>query len=300
MRKLAVGLAVTLVAAAVLVTVMLGGAELPAKARFDIDLAALRQAAGPIESGPSQAAAERVAQLNAPECAAVAGGGFKMVAFGMYSWLLTYADGTSLMIDPVHSRKTNEEQSKGEPYDDAAWERQERAIAKANVIVATHEHYDHLGGATDSAHFDTFGPKLKLTAAQRQRPRVAGVGRDLSGPATLESGPEGSTHPVAPGVVAVTTPSHTPGSQLLYVRLSSGRELLFVGDVVWQEASLERERPRARGVSLVMGEDVEALTHQIRAIIDLKRREPSLDIVVAHDQPAMERRFLSGAVTRGF
>jgi hypothetical protein len=48
-----------------------------------------------------------------------------------------------------------------------------------------------------------------------------------------------------------------------------------------------------------MGEDTEAITHQLRAILDFKQQHPLVDVVVAHDVPAMERRFERDTVTRG-
>ena len=100
-------------------------------------------------------------------------------------------------------------------------------------------------------------------------------------------------------MVAVTAAGHTPGSQMLYVRLKGGAELLLIGDIAWQEASLEQLRTRPRLASLIMGEDAEAIVHQLRAITELRKANPALDVVVAHDLAAMERRFQSGAVQKG-
>ena len=304
MKKLKVALGVLLGLAVALALVaklfLLTARGLPEKARFTLDLAALREAAGPIETCPDSAHAQQVARMEQREGLAVAGAPLSRVTFGFYSWQLRYAGGTTVVLDPVHSRKTQEKQSKGQPYDDDAWARQEKAVAAASVIAVTHEHYDHLGGAADSAHFASFGPKLKLTAAQRRPPRFGSVDRDLSGEPTLESGPEGSLHQVAPCVVAVSAAGHTPGSQMLYVRMKGGAELLLVGDIVWQESAFERLSTRPRLISSIMGEDAEAITHQIRAIVDFKKANPSIDVVVAHDIPAMERRFNGGAVGRGF
>jgi hypothetical protein len=86
---------------------------------------------------------------------------------------------------------------------------------------------------------------------------------------------------------------------MLYVRLKGGLEFLLVGDIAWQEATLEQRAPRARLVSWIMGEDTEAITHQLRAILDFKQQHPLVDVVVAHDVPAMERRFERDTVTRG-
>lgn len=298
MKKLRVVLVVLLGLGLVVKFGLLTARSLPEKARFSLDLAALRQAAGPQEAGPVSAHAEKVADQKFPGPLVVSGSAFEKLTFGFFGWQLAYADGSSAVLDPVNARPDSPPSDF--TYDDAAWAHQEAAIAHASVIAVTHEHYDHLGGATQSAHFDTFGAKLKLTEAQRRKLPVSGVARDLSGPATLESGPEGSLHPVAPGVVAVTAAGHTPGSQMLYVRLASGAELLLIGDIAWQEQTLEKERTRARLVSLIMREDDEAIVHQLRAIKDFHQANPGVDVVVAHDIPAMERRFQSGAVGKGF
>src|SRR4051812_13525916 len=218
MKILKIALAVLVVLGLFVKFVALGGRSVPDQARFALDLNALREAAGPIEACPSSARAERVATASMPGPIVIAGSSFSKLTFGFYSWQLRYDDGTTVLLDPVHSHKMQDMESKGQPYDDAAWDRQEKAIAAASVIAVTHEHFDHLGGAVDSAHFASFGPKLKLTAAQRRPLSWGGVKRDLSGEPTLESGPEGSLHKVAPGVVAVTAPGHTPGSQMFYVR----------------------------------------------------------------------------------
>jgi hypothetical protein len=87
---------------------------------------------------------------------------------------------------------------------------------------------------------------------------------------------------------------------MFYVRLKGGAELLFLGDVAWQEANLERGVTRARLVSWVMGEDDEAIVHQLRAVLDFKKANPQIDLIVAHDIPAMDKRFASGAVVKGY
>jgi glyoxylase-like metal-dependent hydrolase (beta-lactamase superfamily II)/biopolymer transport protein ExbD len=302
MRALKIGLAVVLALAIAggvfFKLVALGAGPMPEKARLALDLGALRTAAGALEACPESARADQVTRISMPGAVAIAGESFDPIEMGAYVWQLRYPDGTSVVLDPAHSKATHEREARGQPYDEAAWKRQEQALLEASVIAVTHEHFDHLGGVADSAHFETLGPKLKLNAAQRRPLKLGGVKRDLSGPATLESGPEGSLHPLAPCVVAVSAPGHTPGSQMFYVRLQGGAELLLIGDIAWQERNLERKVNRARLVGW-LGEDSEAIGHQIRAIADFKQANPDVDVVVAHDIPAMERRFERGVVKRG-
>src|SRR4051812_38419809 len=78
-KKLTIALAVLLGLALVVKFVLLAAREVPDKARFAIDLSALRDAAGQIEACPESARAERVASTEAPAFAAVAGGPFSNV-----------------------------------------------------------------------------------------------------------------------------------------------------------------------------------------------------------------------------
>jgi glyoxylase-like metal-dependent hydrolase (beta-lactamase superfamily II) len=300
MSKRRVALAVVAGLAAFVWYALFTGVGVPDKARFAIDLQALRAAAGPEAALPVEARAERVAGFGAPKQAAMAGAGFSKVEFGFYVWQLVYPDGSTAVLDAVHSHamhKANHYDDAG--YDDAAWEHQEKAVATARIMAITHEHHDHLGGFSESSHYAEFGPRLKLTEAQRRLPPMGGIGRELGGAPNLESGPEGSLHVIGPGLVAISAPGHTPGSQMIYVRLKGGRELLLIGDVAWQNFVLERAGNRPHLVDWLAREDGVAIGHQIRAILDLAKANPGLDVVVAHDIPAMEARFASGAVGRG-
>jgi glyoxylase-like metal-dependent hydrolase (beta-lactamase superfamily II) len=300
-RRIAVRAVLVLIASLALFAwyALFTGAGVPDKARFAIDLQALRAAAGPEAALPVEARSERIAQTQLPAIGMMVGGGFGKRNIGFYVWQFVYADGSTAMIDAVHSpamHKANRYDEAG--YDLAAWEHQEKAVATARIMAVTHEHHDHIGGFTESSHFAEFGPRLKLTEIQRRQPAMGGIGRTLGGAPTLESGPEGSMHVIGPGLVAISAPGHTPGAQMIYVRMKGGRELLLIGDVVWQNFVLERVGNRPRAITWLMGEDGVAVGHQIRAVLDLEKQSPSVDVVVAHDIPAMEARFASGAVAR--
>jgi glyoxylase-like metal-dependent hydrolase (beta-lactamase superfamily II) len=283
-----------------LVVVGFDDVPIPERGRFAIDLAALRAFAGPEETLPEKARAELVAEGAFPEFFAIARGGLHKVPFGFYAWQFVYQDGTSALIDAVYPKKMHHEGfGKSAPYHDDGWERQERAVATASVVAVTHEHADHLGGISESAHFNELGRRLKLTATQRQLPPAGGIPRTLGGEPTLESGEEGSLHKIAPGIVAISAPGHTPGTQMVYVRMKDQREFLLVGDVAWQGTYFERMRQRPKLVTWLMGEDSPAVANQLRAVIDLKQAQPSLDVVVAHDVGQMEKRFSAGTVIKG-
>jgi glyoxylase-like metal-dependent hydrolase (beta-lactamase superfamily II) len=274
----------------------------PAKARFALDLAALRAAAGPVEAVPEKAFAEEVARAQIPAVGVVVGGGGQGLGnftFGFYAWQFVYADGTSAVVDAVHSPAIHAAQYGGQPYRPEGWEHQTKALGDARFIAVTHEHHDHVGGIADAPDFAKLGPALRLTAAQHANPPFGGVGHSVPGTPALESGPEGSLHPIGPGLVAISAAGHTPGSQMIYARLKGGRELLFLGDIAWQHQNLTEAKTRARLTSLVMHEDAQAVTHQLRAILDFRAANPGVDIVISHDIAEMEQRFASGAVGKG-
>jgi glyoxylase-like metal-dependent hydrolase (beta-lactamase superfamily II) len=82
-------------------------------------------------------------------------------------------------------------------------------------------------------------------------------------------------------MVLIKAPGHTPGSQMVYVALQSGREYLFAGDVAWH----------MDGVRLIRGkdapwitEDEAALNAELTWLNMLSRTEKNLVIVVSHDE----------------
>jgi glyoxylase-like metal-dependent hydrolase (beta-lactamase superfamily II) len=86
--------------------------------------------------------------------------------------------------------------------------------------------------------------------------------------------------PFGPGVVLIKAPGHTPGSQMIYVQLDSGREYLLIGDTAWH----------MDGVRNVLGkdapwiqEDENALTAQLSWLNGLSRTEKNLFIIASHD-----------------
>jgi glyoxylase-like metal-dependent hydrolase (beta-lactamase superfamily II) len=166
----------------------------------------------------------------------------------------------------------------------------------ADFVVATHEHYDHLGGATlEPAVWE----KTVVNSAQLEHPENL---KPVTYPATKPKRVldyQGMVA-VAPGVVLVRAPGHTPGSQLVYVQRADGAELLFLGDVAWMMENVERVRERARLVTLLMKEDRGAVLQQLAAVKALKDAEPKLGVVAGHDGDQVEALAAKGLLVKGF
>jgi hypothetical protein len=59
--------------------------------------------------------------------------------------------------------------------------------------------------------------------------------------------------PIAPGIVLIRAPGHTPGSQIVHVHLASGREIMLIGDIVWRLIGLALRHQKPDSVSKMLG-----------------------------------------------
>jgi glyoxylase-like metal-dependent hydrolase (beta-lactamase superfamily II) len=93
--------------------------------------------------------------------------------------------------------------------------------------------------------------------------------------------------PIAPGMVLIKAPGHTPGHQMIYVRLDSGREYLFIGDVAWTLANITQLKMRPANTIRRISEDAAALMCESRWIRDVMEKE-GLTIIPSHDDVLLQ------------
>lgn len=244
--------------------------EASAETHWSVKLSRLRAVArGPIHQRPVRVNSELVATSTFPRGAVVSGTGFGPHPMIRQAWQVVYEGGGFGVIDSVMDRSLHEELSRGEAtFDDVAYARLAKGLVQAEWIVVTHEHPDHLGGIARSPGLAALLPRLRLTRPQLANERELRRAR-FPEPALREIQPldYGEVHALAPGVALRAAPGHTPGTQLVYVVLADGRELLFVGDVAWHGDNISRLRGRPRGVSsLLLREDRQAVRAQLRAL----------------------------------
>jgi len=215
---------------------------------------------------------------------------------------VVYPDGT-LMIDAGMDQQVHNFFGRGvvEPYDTDAGKQVERAVKAAKLIVVTHEHGDHVGGVIHTPLAAELAPKTILTRTQVQTLMTAPQMPEIA------LTPELASHfivvdydkylPVAPGIAFVKAPGHTPGSQMVYVALESGREYLFIGDSAWH----------MDGVRQVIGKDAPWVTEDQSSVMDqlrwlngLSRTDPKLVIVASHDDEQRMELEKKGLLGRRF
>lgn len=272
--------------------------KLPETGSYSIDLAEVRRLAALLPGErASELRFEPVAVFEFPRAAVVAGDGWSMTELTVYSYQLVFPD-RRVIIDTAMDAA-----SAGSARHDAqAFARVSEALADAQLIVVTHEHFDHLAGLAMQPNAKALLAKAKLTKEQLAFPeRMAPLvfpKAALEGYAPIEYD---RYLAIAPGVVLIKAPGHTPGSQLVYVQRADGAEYLFLGDVAWHRRNVEvvRERPRLV-TQLFIHEDRDAVMLELAELSHLSKAEPKLALVPGHDRPRVEELTAAGLLRRGF
>ena len=182
-------------------------------------------------------------------------------------------------------------------FDPEAWARAQAAMRDASWIVVTHEHEDHVSGILTSPSFEQIADQVHLTPAQMGSVWARGAGltharRDRLTPWVCDEPTR-----LDAGVVVIPAAGHTPGSQMIYVRLSDGSEIILAGDVVWSRENLEGGWMKPLWVSWLMGEDIGAIARQVATLRALESEEGVI-VIVAHDEPQHQRLWASGVLGR--
>jgi len=196
-----------------------------------------------------------------------------------------FADG-HIMVDAGMDQQVHRFFGRGveEPYDTEAAGQVERALTTARLIVVTHEHGDHVAGVIRTSRARELAPKTILTRSQVQTllttPQMPEIKLTEELAARYLVVDYDRYFPLTAGIVLIKAPGHTPGSQMVYIALESGREYLLIGDAAWH----------MDGVRLMKGKDAPWITEeqngvmsQLKWLNELSRSETGLVIVASHD-----------------
>ncbi len=245
-----------------------------------IDIAQLRKAADAMPGEkPTGLEYAIIATRKVPGAALAAGTGLRQITSGVMAWHVRTPTG-GIVIDSGLSRSDAERMGFAN-YDKRAEALVGRWMAGADLILFSHEHLDHVGGFLDYPDFEKIAAKAVLSPGM-----VQGMTALWRENAQLLSSPRqfAPIEPVAPGVVLIQTPGHTPASQMIYVRLQNGREYLFTGDTASLASNILFERPRARLLTdWMVKEDRVATLGWIKGLNALRAVNVSIVLIPSHD-----------------
>lgn len=273
---------------------LLGVAASP-EGPFVIDLDALHRAATTGGALPERIEVEKIGDFAFPQTLVVAGTGFRMHPMVLLAHRVVWSD-HSVIVDTAMSPEAAKKMP-GSKFDGGAYARLQAALKKADEIVFTHEHSDHVGGVARAADFAAIAGKVRLTREQLTGPKLDRDDFPPGGLDSLKPLDYQGLYRVAPGVVLQKAPGHSQGSQLVYVELVSGARFLFVGDIAWSFDNIRLQTGRPGIATLLMHEDRPAVASQVRAIGELPG---SVHVIVAHDPVALASDLAAGLYRQGF
>lgn len=244
----------------------------------------------------------RFAGIDVHQSEFLEGGGNERLRATLSVYQIRFPDGW-IMVDTGIDKDTAAQPGSGGagltiPQD--KYQQIQRALLNARSIVVTHEHDDHIAGVIRSPAREIFAQKTLLTRAQVQtlmeHPNNPVIRLDASWSDRYCVIDYASLYPLAPGVVLIKAPGHTPGSQMIYVRLASGIEILLIGDITWAMAGVDQRRQKPEPVSKEFGEDRTAIQQQIEWLHNVMGK---VSLVNSHDDDAIAALIRNGVLKEG-
>jgi len=266
---------------------------------FSPDLATIRKMARVLPGAvPVAVNGIRVAASIRPRKFVVQDGDDTPVTMPRTAFQLDYPDCT-VMIDAGMDKATHDSFSpdKPEPYFPEAFAKLERALNSARLIVFTHYHADHVAGVVTAKNFtelaaktvcSTLTAELMVTTPHRLHLRL---NPEQAAQFITVDFPE--LYPVAPGVVLIKAPGHSPDQMMVYARLQSGAEILHSVDCAWVYDNILEQKPKA---APWVKEDVPAIMAQLAWLKRIHDTEPNVSILVTHDDARFEALTRTGVL----
>jgi glyoxylase-like metal-dependent hydrolase (beta-lactamase superfamily II) len=299
------GVAIVLAALAGLVWYAVLDSAAPAEAEGVVDIAAYRALVenDPADALPREVRIEFVGESTAPSFATEAGAFRGDVTMSYNSFQIVAPNGDTI-IDGAVDRATLDEMSDGKgSFSEQAYARVLDAMTRAQNVMITHEHLDHVMAIARHPQPSAIAANLDITRAQLDGlPEHAANGQLPQEYTDLRTLDLTAPQRIAPGVVAVAMPGHSPGTILIFAK-TQAREYLFIGDIAWVMGSVEHARGRPRLITWMMpgvDPDRPAVLRQLRALHDVAAANPDLVLVPAHDDAYLRGLISNGALIEGF
>ena len=276
---------------------LVGSPTIPEHSEYQLDIATLRQLADQQKGErPVRINAGIVGEAKVPALFFLGGIRFDRHRAVFPAYQVLYADGSMVMVDAPPGRDFFEKSFPGK-FNEAQFQALQDSLMHSRAIVITHEHADHLGGIAQSPQLRNFAGHLMLTREQRDSRKwltACKFPQDLA--ASLHPLDFDHYYALAPGVVLIKAPGHTPGSQLVYIRLADNSEYLLIGDVAWDMDQVTVPHCRPRLAQLAIGENAAQVTAELRTLHDFAQSNAGVHLVVSHDAKQLAEYESSGLI----
>lgn len=209
-----------------------------------------------------------------------------------------------LMVDAGMDQEVHDFFGKGkvQPYFSKENEQIQRALKGSKQIIITHEHGDHIAGVLRTSYYDELAPKTILTKQmvhtllfQPQTPLLQMKKEQLKDFLIIDFQ---DVLPVAPGVVLIKAPGHTPGEIMVYIQFENGKEYIIIGDVSWSYTGIEEKKQKPVDQVKRIGEDATQIMFQLDWLNQLPRK--GIQLLVNHDDIIQPKLAKEGIIKEGF
>jgi len=277
--------------------------SLPKISSYKLDLDKIRALAdAPNFELPIEIRTEVFAKTPVPYFALRAGGGFQNT-FMTRTVFQIMAPSGFYALETGMDLALAEEYNQSENFQPEVWLGIQNVLSNSLAIMVTHEHPDHMGGIVRHRAPSELAEKLFLTMEQFAALDRFATEEGL--PSAIRNyQPINLLEPmrVAPGIVIIPAKGHTPGSVIIYVKLQSDKEFLFIGDIAYTASNIRDGVDRARFARLLMHdpEDRDAVVNQLKTLHEISKLEPSLYIIPAHADKLIKHLIHEEVIFKGF
>jgi glyoxylase-like metal-dependent hydrolase (beta-lactamase superfamily II) len=206
-----------------------------------------------------------------------------------------------IMVDAGMDRAVHHffEKNGPQPFDDSAANKVALAVQQAKMVLVTHEHGDHVGGVIRNAN-NAIPSKTILTREQVNslinNPQTPEIKLDEKRSKEYMIVDVESVLSVAPGVVLIKAPGHSPGELMIYAKLQNGKEYIFTGDVTWTYRGVEQKKSKPDSERKRLNENGELLQQQLNWLNERLVRDKMI-ILVSHDDVMLPQLAAQGLVS---
>ncbi|MFC1665373.1 hypothetical protein ACFL17_07065 [Pseudomonadota bacterium] len=258
---------------------------------WQADLGKIREAANMMPGErPLRINVAKMAETHRPKSMVVDGGSDDVNILARMAYQVIYPDG-SIMLESGMDKEIHKSFGKGreEPYFVEENDKVQQALRESIFNVVTHEHGDHMAGVAITPHFDEIAPKTLLTTVQAwslleqpHRPQMQLSEEQVEKYRIFDYE---DYFPLAAGMVLLKSEGHSPGSQMVYIIMQSGKEYLLIGDCAWHmDGVIKLKHKNAPWVK----ENREAILCQLEWLNEIYRTEKNITIIVGHDNDQFE------------